>query len=297
MSSLQWNLTRQEISWPLGIKVAEWSSFRGRLRSVYSHTFENEYSNLHPWYWQIRNILCIIKAFYEINSIEVIHISVQRQPRGGGGDGGLWGVQCLQHIPEPRARLWLPEEFRDWRKDQQDPMAATAKCCTFLALHQWWDASDTGNMSCHWRIPSGLRICFFAYLCQQHTFLLFLISSFQSSSFPYFKIRNQTTTTCSNYCHKMSIKQTTFFSISKKRVLQHKLCLISFRLWCKCFIPVKDKTIKLWKVSERDKRPEGYNLKDEEGRLKDMTTITSLQVCALACTTRIWMTVCCVSDC
>uniref|UniRef100_A0A3Q4HX62 Serine/threonine-protein phosphatase 2A 55 kDa regulatory subunit B n=1 Tax=Neolamprologus brichardi TaxID=32507 RepID=A0A3Q4HX62_NEOBR len=38
------------------------------------------------------------------------------------------------------------------------------------------------------------------------------------------------------------------------------------------------KTIKLWKVSERDKRPEGYNLKDEEGRLKDISTITSLQV-------------------
>lgn len=42
--------------------------------------------------------------------------------------------------------------------------------------------------------------------------------------------------------------------------------------------PVTDKTIKLWKVSERDKRPEGYNLKDEEGRLKDISTITSLQV-------------------
>ncbi|CAG11173.1 unnamed protein product, partial [Tetraodon nigroviridis] len=42
-------------------------------------------------------------------------------------------------------------------------------------------------------------------------------------------------------------------------------------------LSTNDKTIKLWKVSERDKRPEGYNLKDEEGRLKDMTTITSLQ--------------------
>lgn len=47
--------------------------------------------------------------------------------------------------------------------------------------------------------------------------------------------------------------------------------------------PVTDKTIKLWKVSERDKRPEGYNLKDEEGRLKDISTITSLQVRALTC--------------
>lgn len=39
-----------------------------------------------------------------------------------------------------------------------------------------------------------------------------------------------------------------------------------------------DKTIKLWKVSERDKRPEGYNLKDEEGHIKDISTVTSLQV-------------------
>ncbi|KAL0176669.1 hypothetical protein M9458_028999, partial [Cirrhinus mrigala] len=38
------------------------------------------------------------------------------------------------------------------------------------------------------------------------------------------------------------------------------------------------KTIKLWKVSERDKRAEGYNLRDEEGRLKDLSTITTLQV-------------------
>ncbi|CAG04756.1 unnamed protein product, partial [Tetraodon nigroviridis] len=30
-------------------------------------------------------------------------------------------------------------------------------------------------------------------------------------------------------------------------------------------LSTNDKTIKLWKVSERDKRPEGYNLKDEEG--------------------------------
>lgn len=39
-----------------------------------------------------------------------------------------------------------------------------------------------------------------------------------------------------------------------------------------------DKTVKLWKVSERDKRPEGYNLKDEEGRLRDPATITTLRV-------------------
>uniref|UniRef100_S4RP31 Protein phosphatase 2, regulatory subunit B, beta a n=1 Tax=Petromyzon marinus TaxID=7757 RepID=S4RP31_PETMA len=39
-----------------------------------------------------------------------------------------------------------------------------------------------------------------------------------------------------------------------------------------------DKTIKLWKISERDKRAEGYNLKEEDGRLRDPTTITALRV-------------------
>lgn len=39
-----------------------------------------------------------------------------------------------------------------------------------------------------------------------------------------------------------------------------------------------DKTVKLWKISERDKRPEGYNLKDEDGRFRDPSTITTLRV-------------------
>lgn len=39
-----------------------------------------------------------------------------------------------------------------------------------------------------------------------------------------------------------------------------------------------DKTIKLWKVTERDKRPEGYNLKDDTGVLRDPTSITTLRV-------------------
>lgn len=43
---------------------------------------------------------------------------------------------------------------------------------------------------------------------------------------------------------------------------------------------LSDKTIKLWKISERDKRAEGYNLKDEDGRLLgDPFRITSLRVC------------------
>lgn len=40
----------------------------------------------------------------------------------------------------------------------------------------------------------------------------------------------------------------------------------------------EDKTIKLWKISERDKRAEGYNLKDEDGRLRDPFRITALRV-------------------
>lgn len=44
------------------------------------------------------------------------------------------------------------------------------------------------------------------------------------------------------------------------------------------FLLLADKTIKLWKISERDKRPEGYNLKEEDGRYKDPNTITSLRV-------------------
>ncbi|PWA23695.1 hypothetical protein CCH79_00005956 [Gambusia affinis] len=39
-----------------------------------------------------------------------------------------------------------------------------------------------------------------------------------------------------------------------------------------------NKTVKLWKISERDKRPEGYNLKDEDGRFRDPSTITTLRV-------------------
>ncbi|KAI2658275.1 Serine/threonine-protein phosphatase 2A 55 kDa regulatory subunit B delta isoform [Labeo rohita] len=43
-------------------------------------------------------------------------------------------------------------------------------------------------------------------------------------------------------------------------------------------LSANDKTIKLWKISERDKRAEGYNLKDEDGRLRDPFRITTLRV-------------------
>ena len=39
-----------------------------------------------------------------------------------------------------------------------------------------------------------------------------------------------------------------------------------------------DKTIKLWKISERDKRAEGCNLQDEDGRLRDPSSVTALRV-------------------
>lgn len=50
---------------------------------------------------------------------------------------------------------------------------------------------------------------------------------------------------------------------------------------------LSDKTIKLWKISERDKRAEGYNLKDEDGRLRDPFRITSLRVCQITRFTRV----------
>lgn len=40
-----------------------------------------------------------------------------------------------------------------------------------------------------------------------------------------------------------------------------------------------DKTIKLWKVSEKDKKIEGYNTKEDSGIMRDPMNITSLKVC------------------
>ena len=36
--------------------------------------------------------------------------------------------------------------------------------------------------------------------------------------------------------------------------------------------------MKLWKVTERDKQPSGFNLKDDSGLLRDPTSITTLRV-------------------
>nr|XP_061803961.1 serine/threonine-protein phosphatase 2A 55 kDa regulatory subunit B alpha isoform-like [Nerophis lumbriciformis] len=43
-------------------------------------------------------------------------------------------------------------------------------------------------------------------------------------------------------------------------------------------LSTNDKTIKLWKISERDKRPEGYNLKEDDGQYRDPNTVTALRV-------------------
>ena len=43
-------------------------------------------------------------------------------------------------------------------------------------------------------------------------------------------------------------------------------------------LSLTDKTIKLWRVSERDKKIEGYNLREEDANLKDNSTISQLRV-------------------
>lgn len=44
------------------------------------------------------------------------------------------------------------------------------------------------------------------------------------------------------------------------------------------FTYTTDKTVKLWKVTERDKRPDGFNLKDENGITREPQSITTLRV-------------------
>uniref|UniRef100_A0A4X2L5U0 Protein phosphatase 2 regulatory subunit Balpha n=1 Tax=Vombatus ursinus TaxID=29139 RepID=A0A4X2L5U0_VOMUR len=43
-------------------------------------------------------------------------------------------------------------------------------------------------------------------------------------------------------------------------------------------LSINDKTNKLWKIFERDKTSEGYNLKEEDGQYRDPTTVTTLWV-------------------
>lgn len=55
-------------------------------------------------------------------------------------------------------------------------------------------------------------------------------------------------------------------------------CLTCFCVSTLSFHLSTDKTIKLWKVSERDKKVEGYNTKEETGQARDPSCITQLRV-------------------
>lgn len=85
--------------------------------------------------------------------------------------------------------------------------------------------------------------------------------------------------TCATFCSS-SFYRYLHLSLPAPAPKGKKLPLQAFQLFNADFLwlPSTDKTVKLWKVSERDKRPEGYNLKDEEGRLRDPATITTLRV-------------------
>jgi len=71
---------------------------------------------------------------------------------------------------------------------------------------------------------------------------------------------------------------------SSKLLYNLDFCAVSavieddWSLLCSALLSLSDKTIKLWKISERDKRPEGYNLKEEDGRYRDPNTVTALRV-------------------
>lgn len=45
-------------------------------------------------------------------------------------------LQRLQHVPEPRARVRLPEESGDRGEDQQDPLATTEERSAVSAVHK-----------------------------------------------------------------------------------------------------------------------------------------------------------------
>ena len=56
-------------------------------------------------------------------------IAVQKLPAATGR------VQCVLDLPEPRARVRLPEEPRDRGEDQQDPMAQEKEPRAFPLIH------------------------------------------------------------------------------------------------------------------------------------------------------------------
>ena len=66
--------------------------------------------------------------------------------------------------------------------------------------------------------------------------------------------------------------------ISRSEINLVKDTIIPSVIFTLNLLSLSDKTIKLWKVSERDKRAEGYNLKEDTGLLKDPSTINTLRV-------------------
>ena len=51
-------------------------------------------------------------------------------------------IQRLQYLSESRARVWLPQEFRNRRKNQQNQMAQKKKSSTFLAVNKRWGRTN-----------------------------------------------------------------------------------------------------------------------------------------------------------
>lgn len=62
-------------------------------------------------------------------------------------------------------------------------------------------------------------------------------------------------------------------------IYNHKQLITLLLLIC-VHMFYSDKTIKLWKVSEKDKKIEGYNTKEDSGIMRDPMNITSLRVCS-----------------
>ncbi|XP_028852631.1 serine/threonine-protein phosphatase 2A 55 kDa regulatory subunit B alpha isoform isoform X1 [Denticeps clupeoides] len=58
----------------------------------------------------------------------------------------------------------------------------------------------------------------------------------------------------------------------------NKICWLPQKNAAHFLLSTNDKTIKLWKISERDRRPEGYNLKEEDGTLRNPNSVTTLRV-------------------
>lgn len=77
--------------------------------------------------------------------------------------------------------------------------------------------------------------------------------------------------------HSIKCLFTNFSQGSSCKKIQLFQCMRHFLYLFSLLSPPSDKTIKLWKVSERDKRAEGYNLKEDSGTIRDPTSIKALR--------------------